>query len=149
MADSKVAKARKRLKTIATGISADGLTLDADHIALGNAAAADAFSAPFSYTANQPVLTIGSGAIPFTGLDYPLMVNATLTVPLPAESAQDWANVDNLVAALRAAWMVLASYPVGEVKGRRCDFEPYKAQVRGDLTIVEVTLIMSMDNPDI
>jgi hypothetical protein len=149
MADSKVALARKRLKTIATGVTADGLTLDADHIALGNAAAADAFSAPFSYTAGQPVLNIESAAIPFTGLDYPLMVNATLTVPLAADAAQDWAGVDNLIAALRAAWLTLASYPAGEVKGRRCDFEPYKVEVRGDLTIVEVTLIVSMDNPDI
>lgn len=149
MPDSKVALARKRLKTLATGVSADGLTIEADNIALGSAAASNQFSAPFSLAAGTPVLNIGSAGIPFSGLDYPLMVTSTLTVPLAADSAQAWSDVDNLVASLRAEWVDAANYPGGEVIGRRCDFEPFECEVRGDLTIVTVTLVTAFDNPDV
>jgi len=148
MADSKVCKARKRLKTIATGITADGLTLLAAQIFLGNKALAADLSAPFDYALNRPVLHVAGAALGFSGSQYPLTVDCRLIVPLSAFTAQDWGNADNLVAALRAAWLEAGNYPEGEVKAKRCDFEPLKAEVRGDLTLLHVNLYVAFENPD-
>lgn len=149
MADSKVAKARKRLRTIATGVAADGLTLEAGRIFLGCRATAEHFTQEFQHAENEPELTIGSASIGFSGSQYPLLVEAELVAPLAAQSTQEWSNVDNLVAALRAAWLTAGSYPAGEVAAHVCDHEPYRPEVRGDLTLVRVGLIVAFDNPDV
>ena len=148
MPDSKVVKARKRLKTIATGVSADSLTIDAARIFLGCRANEAEFAKDFQYALNQPVLTIGSANIGFSSLAYPLVVECELVVALAAQSAQEWCDVDNLVATLRAAWLTAASYPAGEVKAKVCDFEPFNVEVRGDQTIVRVSLLVAFENPD-
>ncbi len=149
MADSKVAKARKRLKTIATNVSADSLTIAAGRIFLGPRAAAAQFTKEFSYTLNQPELTIGGPSIGFSSSNYPLVIDTELVVPLAGQSAQEWSNVDNLVAALRAAWLTAGSYPAGEVAAHTCDFDAYRPEVRGDLTLVRVLLSVAFDNPDV
>ncbi|MCY3019368.1 MAG: hypothetical protein NTW87_10135 [Planctomycetota bacterium] len=148
MADSKVAKARKRLQSLAVGVTADGLTLAQERIHLGDRAAAEEFAAEGAYVTGEPVLAIGSSSIGFSGSYYPLVVQATLAVPLSGADAQDWANVDNLVAALRAKWLDANGYPSGEVKAKVCDYEAYKADLRGDVTVVSVELFVALENPD-
>jgi hypothetical protein len=149
MADSKVAKARKRLRTIATNVSADSLTIAAGRIFLGTRAAPAQFTKEFSYALNAPELTIGGPSIGFSGSTYPLLIDAELVVPLAASGVQEWSNVDNLVAALRAAWLTAGSYPAGEAAAHTCDFETYRAEARGDFTLVRVPLVVAFDNPDI
>lgn len=149
MADSKVALARKRLKTLATGVSADDLTLDEERIHLGCQGAADEFAAEGAHVTGEPVLLIGSSSMGFSGTYYPLIVPATLAVPLNGNAAQDWTNVDNLVAALRAKWLNATNYPSGEVKAKQCDYEAFQAELRGDLTILRVNLFVSFENPDL
>jgi hypothetical protein len=75
-------------------------------------------------------------------------VDAVLAVPLAGEAAHDWTNVDNLVAVLRAAWLNASNYPAGEVKAKTCDYEAFKIEVRGDVTIVRVGLWVAFENPD-
>ena len=149
MSDSKVAKARKRLRTIATNVTADSLTIAAGRIFLGTRAAGAQFTKEFSYALNQPELTIGSPSIGFSGSSFPLLIETELVVPLAGQSAQEWSNVDNLVAALRAAWLTAGSYPSGEAAAHTCDYEPYRTEVRGDITLVRVALTVAFDNPDV
>jgi len=148
MADSKTAKARLRLKTIATGIGADDLTLEAARIYLGCRRSDEAWAEAAALQAGAPVINIGSASLGFSGSSNPLVVECLMTVPLGAEAAQTWTNVDNLVTALRAAWLNAANYPSGEVKAQLCDYEPYTHELRGDLTIVRVNLLVAFENPD-
>jgi len=148
MADSKLCKARKRMKTIAAGITADGLTLDAERIHLGCRAAGTEFSAAFELRVNRPVLHIASASLGFSGSQYPLVVESVLTVPLSAAADQAWSDVDNLVVALRAAWLLAGNYPAGEVAGKVCDIEASKVELRGDLTLVRVSLLLAFTDPD-
>lgn len=149
MSDSKVVKARKRLKTIASGVSADGLTIDAARIFLGSSAPAQHFSAAFNVELNKPVLNIRGASVGFSGSTYPLIVETELIVALPGNAAQEWCDVDNLIAALRAAWLTAGSYPAGEVAAHVCDFEPLRAEVRGDQTLLRAELFVAFDNPDV
>ena len=148
MADSKVAKARKRLKLIAGDMTADDLILSSARVYLGNLAAENEYSNEFNYIASQPWLKIGSASMGFSGSDNPLVVDTVLTVPLAPSSVQDWANVDNLVAALRAAWLNAANYPSGEVVARTCDFDLFNVELRGDFIVVRVELSVAFENPD-
>lgn len=147
MADGKVALARKRLGIIASSVSADGLVLNASRVFLGTWAAEKAFAGDFALMGN-PELRIGSASLGFSGTEVPLVVESELTVPLDGGVAQDWANVDNLVQALRAAWLTAGNYPVGELVATRVDFEPFKADLRGDLTILRVGLLAGFGSPD-
>jgi hypothetical protein len=149
MADSKVALARERLKTLADGVTADGLALAAARIHLGCRAAAQEFAAEGAYCTGQPVLVIGSSSLGFSGTYNPLIIEAALAVPLAGSADQNWKNVDNLVAALRAKWLNASGYPSGEVKAKQCDYEAFAVELRGDVTIVRAALYVAFENPDV
>lgn len=147
MADGKVALARLRLKAIANGVSADGLVLDAARVFVGTWSAVKAFAGTFSLM-GSPELKIGSASLGFSGSEEPLVVEAELTVPLDASADQTWTNVDNLVQVLRNAWLDGGNYPLGELTAGRVDYEPYRVDVRGDVTIVRVGLLVGFGSPD-
>jgi hypothetical protein len=147
MADGKVALARKRLKAIAESIGADGLALNAQRVFLGSWDAAKAFAGEFSLD-GSPELQIGSASLGFSGDDNPLVIEARLTVPLDGSVAQPWADVDNLVQALRAAWLTAGNYPGGELSAQRVDYEPYTVNARGDVTLVRCEFLIGFGSPD-
>jgi hypothetical protein len=140
MADGVVALARRRLGIIASGVSADGLVLNSARVYLGTLAAAKVFAGVF--TLGFPELQIGSASLGFSGSAEPLVIEAELRVALDGGAAQEWANVDNLVQALRSAWLTAGNYPGGELAAERVDFESYKVDVRGDATIVRVLFLI-------
>jgi hypothetical protein len=148
MADSKVALARARLKELAAGVTADELTIEEGNIHLGCKGAAEEFAAEAAFVAGEPVLVIGSASMGFSGTYYPLIVDCELAVPLDGNAAQDWTNVDNLVAALRAEWLDQTNYPEGEVKPGQCDYDRFACEVRGDVTVVRVPLFVTFESPD-
>ncbi|HEY3323179.1 MAG TPA: hypothetical protein VGP72_22185 [Planctomycetota bacterium] len=148
MADCKVAKARKRLQVLAEGVAADELELAAGNIVLGCLGCEQEVLAEALSAEGLPRLAIGAASIGFSGGAYPLVVETLLTVPLPG-GAQDLANIDNLISALRAAWLNSSSYPEGEVVARSCEFEPSEVESRGDLTIVRTRLFVAFENPDV
>ena len=49
---------------------------------------------------------------------------------------------------LRTAWMNGANYPIGELAAGRVDFEPFRVEVRGDVTIVRVAMLVGFGDPD-
>jgi hypothetical protein len=149
MADSKRALARKRLKVLAEGVSADGLVLAADRVVLGHAAAEDDFSAAAVLEAGVPRLEVRGASLGFSGSEYPLVVEAELTVPLDAAVPQDGCAVDNLVTALRAAWLNPAAYPAGELAAGQVDVETPRGAVRGDLTVERVLLLAGFPDPGV
>jgi len=147
MADGKVALARLRLKTIANGLSADGLVLEASRVFVGTWSAVKAFAGTFSLMGSAE-LKIGSASLGYSGFDDPLVIEAELTVPLDGATDQSWTNVDNLVQGLREAWLDSGNYPIGELTAGRVDYEPYRVEMRGDVTIVRVGLLVGFGSPD-
>ncbi len=147
MADSVVAMARKRLCIIAAGVGADGLALSAGQIILGSASASQAAGLPASFQANVPLLQVGGASLGYSSSWCPLTVEAELTVPLNPAS-ETWTNADNLIMTLRAAWLNPAAYPAGELPASACDFEAFKAELRGDLTILRTILFVGFDYRD-
>jgi len=147
MADGKVALARLRLKTIAEGLTADGLALEAARVFVGTWSAVKAFAGTFSLV-GAPELKIGSASLGFSGFEDPLVVEAELTVALDGSTDQSWTNVDNRSQALRAAWLDGGNYPLGELTAGRVDYEPYRVELRGDVTVVRVGLLVGFGSPD-
>src|SRR5690349_7310318 len=90
MADGKITKARKRIKSIGTGISDSGYTLAAGNIQLRKRP--DIFSEQLAD--NTPRLCIGAPLIIQTDITYPFFVPLELEVLLsdPDDEMSNWNN---------------------------------------------------------
>lgn len=148
---SLIGKTRKKLKTLAEGVSGGGLTLATGRVKLGYdrmLASPDFFA---GLLADGPYLSIGTATLDYdaAGAYGPAQVRAILYAGFDRDTDQEFTQVDDLLEALREAWNDPAGYGSGEAAPLRIGWEQWKTEPRADPGIAIVPLRVEFPDPPI